>query len=564
MFLNTAINNGALKLNPNAPTSFSGGIGYVGTSVAANLETDASDVFIGGLRVSESGIVRISYSNLEYAQNGFPLTSSGQLCVTSNPVLNGVAHGGIEYTSARMFTEMSAPIDGAVAEYLKGQGITVTGSGVSNWADQSTKPELIVNGGFATDSDWTKNAGWTIGGGVASCDGTQAGTTNLFQVFPGTVGDSYLVTFTVSSYSAGSVRPSVGFSGAGTFRSANGTYSEVIVASGNAALFMQGDADFVGDIDNVSVVAIQNDLLQATDTNRPLPKNPNTTGAELAESANYGAPAGFDNTITALSDTSFTSVGNTTASRVYLNFPTVIGKTYAISVNLDSQSPVEGISVQIRDASDGLGNVYDFSSVRTEFSFVAVTTAANVFFVGATAGGDFAYNNITIKEATGFQSILFDGVDNFLKTVAFTLNQPTTVYILFKQVTWTDQDYIIDGGTSNKGVVFQNSATPQLNIFAGTTTGANTDLSLNSYDVASIIFNGASSLLQIGNGSSSNGDAGTSDMGGLTLAAQGSGFSSSNIQVKEVIIYPVARTTNENTLMQAYLANVGDLTISGL
>ena len=31
--------------------------------------------------------------------------------------------------------------------------------------------EEIINGDFATDSDWTKGTGWTISGGSANCDG---------------------------------------------------------------------------------------------------------------------------------------------------------------------------------------------------------------------------------------------------------------------------------------------------------------------------------------------------------------------------------------------------------
>ena len=31
--------------------------------------------------------------------------------------------------------------------------------------------ELVTNGDFATDSDWTKEASWTISGGTATYDG---------------------------------------------------------------------------------------------------------------------------------------------------------------------------------------------------------------------------------------------------------------------------------------------------------------------------------------------------------------------------------------------------------
>ena len=38
---------------------------------------------------------------------------------------------------------------------------------------------VIVNGDFATDSDWNKGTGWTISGGSANCDGSQTGVDKL-------------------------------------------------------------------------------------------------------------------------------------------------------------------------------------------------------------------------------------------------------------------------------------------------------------------------------------------------------------------------------------------------
>ena len=47
---------------------------------------------------------------------------------------------------------------------------TAYGVGVLNSIKpaQSFGQELVTNGNFATDSDWTKEGAWTISGGVAS------------------------------------------------------------------------------------------------------------------------------------------------------------------------------------------------------------------------------------------------------------------------------------------------------------------------------------------------------------------------------------------------------------
>ena len=111
--------------------------------------------------------------------------------------------------------------------------------------------EKIINGGFTADSDWTKGTGWAIAAGVAS---KSAGTaSNLSQADAVVQTASYDVEFTISNYVAGSVTPSAGSGGTGTARSANGTFSETIVAAASDDFLLVADATFDADIDNVSV-----------------------------------------------------------------------------------------------------------------------------------------------------------------------------------------------------------------------------------------------------------------------------------------------------------------------
>ena len=168
--------------------------------------------------------------------------------------------------------------------------------------------------------------------------------------------------------------------------------------------------------------------------------------------------------------------------------------------------------------------------------------------------------NRPAKQSDG--SILFDGVDNFLKADAFTLNQPTTVYLLGKQVTWTDQDYIYDGNTLLGGSCRQLTATPNIRQHAGVLSGNNTDWVLDTDAVVTSVFNSTSSLLQVNNETAITGDAGTNNMGGFTLGVRGDLISGwSNIQVKEVIIYSVAHDANTRTKVVNYLGAKGELGI---
>lgn len=183
---------------------------------------------------------------------------------------------------------------------------------------------------------------------------------------------------------------------------------------------------------------------------------------------------------------------------------------------------------------------------------------------------DQSGNGRHLKQATGTNqptvqadgSILFDGVDNYLKCDAFTFNQPETIYILGKQVTWTINDRWMDGDTVNSGVIYQNAVTPDLSLFAGDGPAAtNAGLAVDTYGVIAAVFNGASSLLQINNGAPTTGNPLTAGLGGFTLGATATPNNYGNIQVKEVILYAAAHDADTRRRVIRYLGQVGGLSI---
>jgi hypothetical protein len=155
-------------------------------------------------------------------------------------------------------------------------------------------------------------------------------------------------------------------------------------------------------------------------------------------------------------------------------------------------------------------------------------------------------------------SLLFDGVDNFMKA-AFTLNEPETIYLLFKQVTWTDLRRIFDGNTGDTGAVFQGTSTPLLRQFITAATNNNNALAVDTYGAFGVVFNGASSATQVNLTTVSGGNPGTANMGGLTLGARGNNTGPSNIQVKEVIVFGAAHSAETRRRVIRYLAAVGGL-----
>ncbi len=189
---------------------------------------------------------------------------------------------------------------------------------------------------------------------------------------------------------------------------------------------------------------------------------------------------------------------------------------------------------------------------------------------GVSQWDDQSGNGNHLKQATaGNQpalqsdgSILFDGVDNFLKADAFTLNQPETIYILVNLVTETNGDFICDGNTSNVGGIRELAALP-LAILAPTQVfGSNALPVYGSYSIISAVINGAASFINVNNGIGDGLSLGASNMAGFTLGAQGGGAGGwGNIQVKEVIVFSEAHDAQNRNQMIGYLARLGGLSV---
>jgi len=111
---------------------------------------------------------------------------------------------------------------------------------------------MISNGDFASSSNWTTGSGWSISNTASASSSSaslsQAASPSLIQ------NDFYLVSFSVTSYTSGSVTPYVGGT-AGTARSATGRYSEVIQAGSGADLAFTASSATLS-IDDVVCVQI--------------------------------------------------------------------------------------------------------------------------------------------------------------------------------------------------------------------------------------------------------------------------------------------------------------------
>ena len=131
----------------------------------------------------------------------------------------------------------------------------VNSSGLVEMVGRTLSSELVTNGDFATDSDWTKlNA--TISGGKGNLDGN--GQTSLLWQDILTNGKSYKATFTVSDYNGSGSAKIINNSGGTIYTiTSDGTFTTYFTHSiANGNFFIRALSGAVFSIDNVSVKEI--------------------------------------------------------------------------------------------------------------------------------------------------------------------------------------------------------------------------------------------------------------------------------------------------------------------
>ena len=118
----------------------------------------------------------------------------------------------------------------------------------------TTRSNLISNGGFDSTSTWTADAGWTIASSLATHAAIAADT--IHQPLAMTAGKYYRAAYTVSGVTAGSFksRLSGGSNVDGAANTTSGNVSDRLLAvSGNNTFGFVASASFVGSIDSVAV-----------------------------------------------------------------------------------------------------------------------------------------------------------------------------------------------------------------------------------------------------------------------------------------------------------------------
>ena len=226
---------------------------------------------------------------------------------------------------------------------------------------------LVTNGTFETDSNWTTTTGWTISGGTAICDGSQSANTTLVQqngiksVTLNIVnGKTYEVTFDVVVQAGVITYVEVASGVDSTNISSSGTYTKTITASStNGRLTFAANSDFVGSIDNVT--------LKQVDPN-------DRWNLDNGWSISDGKLRATSTALEATQTNVFTT-----------------GNTYEITFTLDS---IASGSVKIK-AGTSTGTIRSSAGTYTQILDVAYGTSL-VFDMHAS--GSCVIDNVTVKE----------------------------------------------------------------------------------------------------------------------------------------------------------------------
>lgn len=176
----------------------------------------------------------------------------------------------------------------------------------------------------------------------------------------------------------------------------------------------------------------------------------------------------------------------------------------------------------------------------------------------ATAAKKPTYKTAIIN---GKPVVRFDGIDDYLKTAAFTLNQPVTIGMVLNPNALTALNYyVLDGNTDDTQDIYASDAT-HLRLYAGV-AGPEVDKPTAAC-VLMAMFNGAASSLAINGAAPTVANAGASNAGGITIGTSGSTFQSPGaFDMAEMAVYNRALDAGERGRLTRYLGRKYGIAVS--
>lgn len=251
-----------------------------------------------------------------------------------------------------------------------------------------------------------------------------------------------------------------------------------------------------------------------------------------------------------------------------------------------------GLPVRFRTSRRGLSVSYFGSSAGSSLTYTTnllfrvqsdTGTSTTTPGAGVSQWDDQAVGARHYAQATGASQPLyrasgpngqpyleFDGTDDLMTTSAFGsgISQPLTDFFVIRQNSWTLADRVSDSGTDEL-VLRQQSSSPEVAIYAGGAFDCtNSGLTVGQWGVLEIIWNGASSQIQVNGGTATTGNPGS---GGLTAARTRSigghngappPITAAHIDVAAHLSYSEATSNGNRSTVRAYLGSKYGITVA--
>lgn len=347
---------------------------------------------------------------------------------------------------------------------------------------------LVSNGGFDTDTDWSKTTGWTISGGKANWNPADAPYNNdIYRAFSFVEGTRYRITFTMSNNTTGRIL--LRLSGTGN-QDVNGVYTYYANGTHTVEFKAQADKNFlrIYGHDSYSSFSIDDFSLRIiTDADFDFDRNSTGTRVNedyLIEDVPYNLlryteaiSTDFGVTDVTLTDNySLSPSGTQTSTRAQLTnlgqsraFNTVTGsvvsgQSYTFSCHYKG---TQGQTVYINALPVGETEVSKAITLnggwqRESVTFTAGSSSNYVYFVDSRKGG-----TATDFEVWGAQMVKGDQPKEYLKTtdrldiprIDYTNGEPSILLEPSRQneVTYS-QDFTQSYWSKNNVTVTSNQA----------------------------------------------------------------------------------------------------------
>ena len=268
--------------------------------------------------------------------------------------------------------------------------------------------ELVTNGDFATDSNWTKGTGWSIANGKATTDGTI--NTDIEQNFTET-GKTYYYSVTYSASDTFSSRIRSGATGAIINIQEAGTYNGYFIANGvEFEIVTLSDNTISYSIDNVSVKEVNgNPAIMTNQTASDIENG--SPYAQLLQSSDFSSSTGWSNYGTISFGTNLVTIGASSNSGIFQDGILTNGLEYKGTINVTSYDGV-GLA-QITNGSGGVLYSITETGIQT-FTFTHAIASSQLIIRGM-SNALFSVSSVSITEVnTGLQGYwkMGDGIND--------------------------------------------------------------------------------------------------------------------------------------------------------